>query len=647
MQMLRISCEYDYETHGAIEQLSVQWRSPESQLLCHFIKHKDYRNCTQGYSALYTPGNITLIIHKVAEQDFGKHVCSVSKRHAFSDYIIELVQMTGPLNVRHGPKRPPVLTGLALHKEGCAQPQDEDVMEIPLDDPTANKAATKIQAGFRGHMTRKKMKDDKPREEWSAMSQQDSGSCCYRPVCVRNLEKFHLRLVQKQTVTTFTLLRVEVFEASLASRYSSGRKTSSRTGTPPQKNLERGGVECVNITSFSNLIRSTVGGEALLSVRYFSTSLDSPVIKWQLKREKPVTVVQSIGTEIIGNLRPEYRDRILVFENGSLLLHNLKLSDEGMYQVEISITDDTFTGEDVIELTVDEPISTPYVDVPTTTVLELTEHFILNCSHDTGTKTTYSWTKGGKPLVNHTRLLLSPDQKVLTLTRVLLVDDDVYICLVENPLGSVISLPLKLTVYKRSSLYIILSTGGIFFLITLVAMCTCWKPSKRRKRQKVKTKTLRSNPESHFITPEEKPEEHVVPLMTDHERRNPVSLYILKEKDPPNEEPASVCKTCTSNNSSPSSNRNSAQTRTHTPEPPARVSRRYPRTPTNSPPVRHGRRQGHSRSPPAHPPSPPHTASSSSPSNQRPAESRLAEPADKFTQPVILLQDIEKALPVN
>ncbi|XDV19913.1 hypothetical protein PO909_025308, partial [Leuciscus waleckii] len=49
--------------------------------------------------------------------------------------------------------------------EGCTQPQDEDIMDIPLDDPAANKAAAKIQAGFRGHMTRKKMKDDKPREE--------------------------------------------------------------------------------------------------------------------------------------------------------------------------------------------------------------------------------------------------------------------------------------------------------------------------------------------------------------------------------------------------------------------------------------------------------------------------------------------------
>ncbi|XP_060769445.1 hepatic and glial cell adhesion molecule b [Neoarius graeffei] len=409
--------------------------------------------------------------------------------------------------------------------------------------------------------------------------------------------------------------------------------------------FQSGGVEGINITSFGNLIRGTVGGEALFSVRYSSTSLDPPVIKWQLKREKPITVVQSIGTDIIGNLRPEYQDRILVFENGTLLLHNLKLSDEGTYEVEISITDDTFTGEDSIELTVDEPISTPYVDVTTTTVLELTQHFTLNCSHDTGTKTTYSWTKGGNPLVNHTRLLLSPDQKVLTLTRVLLVDDDVYTCLVENPIGSVKSLPLKLTVYKRSSLYIILSTGGIFVLITLVTVCACWKPSKRRKRQKVKTNTPRSSPESHHIIHEDKPEDHVVPLMMDHERRNPVSLYILK-KDPPSEEPASVCKTCTSNGGSPSSKRSSAPPRSHSPEPPARASHRYPRTPTSSPPVRHGRRRGHSRSPSARAPSPPRTRTSS-PQNRWPADSPLTEPTKSFIQPVMLLREIEEGLPVN
>lgn len=109
----------------------------------------------------------------------------------------------------------------------------------------------------------------------------------------------------------------------------------------------------VNISSPSPLVRGTLGGSALLSVTYTSTSSDQPVIKWQLKRDKPVTVVQSIGTEIIGNLRPEYRGRILLYENGSLLLHHLQMSDEGAYEVEISITDDTFTGERYVNLTVD------------------------------------------------------------------------------------------------------------------------------------------------------------------------------------------------------------------------------------------------------------------------------------------------------
>ncbi|XP_059370451.1 sperm surface protein Sp17 isoform X2 [Carassius carassius] len=64
------------------------------------------------------------------------------------------------------------------HKEECNQPQEEeDIMDIPLDDPEANKAAAKIQAGFRGHMTRKKMKPgEKPNEEVSSSGEGLNGS---------------------------------------------------------------------------------------------------------------------------------------------------------------------------------------------------------------------------------------------------------------------------------------------------------------------------------------------------------------------------------------------------------------------------------------------------------------------------------------
>ncbi|XP_071756830.1 hepatic and glial cell adhesion molecule a [Centroberyx gerrardi] len=291
--------------------------------------------------------------------------------------------------------------------------------------------------------------------------------------------------------------------------------------------LLTGAVSGVNVTSQTQLVRGTAGREALLSVSYSSSSSDQPVIKWQLKRdkEKPITVVQSIGTNIIGNLRPEYRNRILVFENGSLLLHNLQLSDEGAYEVEISITDDTFTGEHYIELTVDVPVSKPYVQMMASSVLEYSEYFNLHCSHDNGTKPIYGWQKGGKGLTNDSRLLLSHDQKVLTILRVLMSDDDIYACTVENPISSMKSVPVKLTVYRRSSLYIILSTGGIFLLITLVTVCACWKPSKKKHRPV---------PQRAPVYVEQSENGHdvdVVPKPATLGRRSPMPLYVLNEDE--------------------------------------------------------------------------------------------------------------------
>ncbi|KAF6277959.1 hepatic and glial cell adhesion molecule [Rhinolophus ferrumequinum] len=393
-------------------------------------------------------------------------------------------------------------------------------------------------------------------------------------------------------------------------------------------------LQGVNITSPVRLIRGTVGKSALLSVQYSSTSSDKPVVKWQLKRDKPVTVVQSIGTEVIGTLRPDYRDRIRLFENGSLLLSDLQLADEGTYEVEISITDDTFTGEKTINLTVDVPISRPQVLVASTTVLELSEAFTLNCSHDNGTKPSYTWLKDGKPLLNDSRMLLSPDQKVLTITRVLMEDDDLYSCVVENAISQGRSLPIKITVYRRSSLYIILSTGGIFLLVTLVTVCACWKPSKKsgKKRKLEKQNSLEymdqnddslkpegELPAAHSPTPSslrsvgcwEKAElgdkeassagplppptarrlqsrekcgqADTLPRSGEQERKNPMALYLLKDKDAPEaeEDPAPEPRSATE--PGPPGYSVSPAVPGRSPGLPVRSARRYPRSPARSP----------------------------------------------------------------
>ncbi|XP_039769523.1 hepatocyte cell adhesion molecule isoform X3 [Ornithorhynchus anatinus] len=296
--------------------------------------------------------------------------------------------------------------------------------------------------------------------------------------------------------------------------------------------LQSGRLAAVNITSPVQVVHGTEGREALLSVQYSSTSSDRPVVKWQLKRDKPVTVVQSVGTEVIGTLRPEYRGRVRLFPNGSLLLSGLRPADEGAYEVEISITDDTFTGEKTINLTVDVPISKPHVVLASSTVLELSESVTLTCAHENGTKPSYTWLRASQPLSNDSRLQLSADQKVLTITRVLLADDDVYSCLVENPISKGHSVPIKLTVYRRSSLYIILSTGGIFLLVTLVTVCACWKPSQKSGTKR----KLEAQGSLDYMEQSEdqlKPEVETLPRCGGEERKSPLALYILKDKTAP------------------------------------------------------------------------------------------------------------------
>ncbi|KAG7483346.1 Hepatocyte cell adhesion molecule [Solea senegalensis] len=94
-EQVNLPCPYHYEDHGHVSQLSVQWRSPNNELLCHYIKHKAFQNCSSGYTIVYTPGNITLTIRQLNTNDFGVHVCSVGKRHEFADSSIEVVRVSG------------------------------------------------------------------------------------------------------------------------------------------------------------------------------------------------------------------------------------------------------------------------------------------------------------------------------------------------------------------------------------------------------------------------------------------------------------------------------------------------------------------------------------------------------------------------
>ncbi|KAK7912668.1 hypothetical protein WMY93_012879 [Mugilogobius chulae] len=95
-QSLSLPCPYTFEDQAPLSELSVQWKSPQNQLLCHFVKHKTFLNCSSGYSLSYSPANVSLVITSVQERDYGTHLCSVSKRHEFTDSQVQVSRHTVP-----------------------------------------------------------------------------------------------------------------------------------------------------------------------------------------------------------------------------------------------------------------------------------------------------------------------------------------------------------------------------------------------------------------------------------------------------------------------------------------------------------------------------------------------------------------------
>ncbi|XP_071352949.1 probable serine/threonine-protein kinase kinX isoform X2 [Trachinotus anak] len=84
---------------------------------------------------------------------------SISRTHSADKTAADQQEEERPLGSENGTTHPGGES--SDEQEDCSRPQEEeDIMDIPLDDPEANRAAAKIQAGFRGHMTRKKMKPE-------------------------------------------------------------------------------------------------------------------------------------------------------------------------------------------------------------------------------------------------------------------------------------------------------------------------------------------------------------------------------------------------------------------------------------------------------------------------------------------------------
>ena len=71
-------------------------------------------------------------------------------------------------SIKEDDKRPDWMKSLEEPYVPPKETEEEEVVDIDLDDPEVEKAATKIQAGFKGHQTRKEMREKTQAENQAA-----------------------------------------------------------------------------------------------------------------------------------------------------------------------------------------------------------------------------------------------------------------------------------------------------------------------------------------------------------------------------------------------------------------------------------------------------------------------------------------------
>ncbi|XP_014866559.1 PREDICTED: carcinoembryonic antigen-related cell adhesion molecule 5-like [Poecilia mexicana] len=188
-----------------------------------------------------------------------------------------------------------------------------------------------------------------------------------------------------------------------------------------------------------------VGGRVMFTTSLNPTETPFTLVNWQLNSgSTPEPIILSLTTE--NTTAPGYEGRITLFRStGSLELRNLKLSDSGEYLVTIHGVMGQQTGR--TSLDVYEPVSNVRVSTLSADLIEFTSSLHLSCS-SSGSSLSFIWMKGNSEVTTNNRVQITTNEENsnLTIVNVTRNDQGSYTCNVSNPVSSVISDPVDISV---------------------------------------------------------------------------------------------------------------------------------------------------------------------------------------------------------
>ncbi|XP_054903918.1 carcinoembryonic antigen-related cell adhesion molecule 5-like [Poeciliopsis prolifica] len=189
---------------------------------------------------------------------------------------------------------------------------------------------------------------------------------------------------------------------------------------------------------------ASVGGTVMFTTNMNPSETPFTLVNWQLDSgSAPKPIVFSLTSENI--TAQEYEGRITLFRStGSLELRSLQLTDSGGYLV--TIQDGVHQKIGRITLHIYEPVSVRVFPL-SADLIEFSGSVSLSCS-SSGSSLSFLWMKDSSQVTPSDRVRISTNEEnsILTIVNVTRNDQGSYTCHVSNPVSSVISDPVNISV---------------------------------------------------------------------------------------------------------------------------------------------------------------------------------------------------------
>uniref|UniRef100_A0A3P9AXP2 Ig-like domain-containing protein n=1 Tax=Maylandia zebra TaxID=106582 RepID=A0A3P9AXP2_9CICH len=188
-------------------------------------------------------------------------------------------------------------------------------------------------------------------------------------------------------------------------------------------------------------LNAAVGGTMIFTTTMSPTEKPFSSVNWSFNVSTPIIVFVINAENIIG---PEYEGRITFFPStASLELRSLTLDDTGEYTVN-AVHDGTILNGRTT-LVIHEKVSSVLVTSSSTDLVEFSGSVSLSCSAS-GPSLSFLWLNGSSEVTASDRVQLTDGDSSLTIITVTRFDQGPFRCRVSNPVSTVISDPVNLSI---------------------------------------------------------------------------------------------------------------------------------------------------------------------------------------------------------